>query len=132
MAKEIRSAEATWMELQNPGKFEEFFKGFLKLLKKKLRQIEVKGKFDYTYFTCGQVHDPRNPDWKPWRHLEWYCGRTGYDDLEVRDLIFERIGRKVICECLILNDDKEIRRKELEKIFGVDFGVPGERNVDVC
>ena len=49
----------------------------------------------------------------------------------MRDIIFERIGRKVICECQFLNDDKEIRRKELEKVFGVDFGVPGKRDVDL-
>ena len=131
MTKEIRTADATWFDLQKPGKFEEFFQGFLKLLKKKLPQIEVKGKFEYSYYSCGEIHDPLNPKWKPFKNLEWYCERTGYDDLEVRDIIFERIGRKVICECLILNDDKEIRRKELEKIFGVDFGVPGQRNVDL-
>jgi hypothetical protein len=131
MTKEIRTADATWHDLQKPGKFEEFFQGFLKLLKKKLPQIEVKGKLEYSFYSCGEIHDPRNPDWKPFKHLERYCERTGYDDLEARDIIFERIGRKVICECLILNDDKEIRRKELEKIFGVDFGVPGQRGVDV-
>ena len=48
MTKEIRTADATWFDLQKPGKFEEFFQGFLKLLKKKLPQIEVKGKFAYS------------------------------------------------------------------------------------
>jgi hypothetical protein len=46
-------------------------------------------------------------------------------------MIIERIGRQVICECLILKDEKAIRRMELEKIFGVDFGVPGRRELDV-
>ena len=131
MAKEIRTAEATWFDLSKPDKFQKFFGGYLKFLKKKLQQIEVKGKSDYKYFTCGQIHDSRNPDWKPWRYLEWYCERTGYDDFEVRDIIFERIGRQVICECQILNDDREIRRMELERIFGVDFGVPGQRGLDL-
>ncbi len=131
MAKEIRTADATWLDLQKPGKFEEFFQGFLKLLKKKLQIIEVKGKVEYSYHSCGQVHDSRNPNWKPWRLLERYCERTGYDDLEVRDIIIERIGRQVICECLILKDEKAIRRMELEKIFGVDFGGTGKREIDV-
>ena len=120
------------MDLHKPDKFQKFFVGYLKLLKKKLPQIEVKGTVEYSYHSCCEVHDPRNPNWRPWRHLEWYCGRTGYDDLETRDIIIERIGRQVICECQILNDEKEIRRKELEKVFGVDFGVPGQRGVDVC
>jgi hypothetical protein len=46
-------------------------------------------------------------------------------------MIEERIGRKLICECQLLNDDKEIRRRDLERTFGVDFGVTGNRNVDV-
>ncbi len=132
MAKEMRTADATWLDLQKPGKFEEFFQGFLKLLKKKLQIIEVKGKVEYSYHSCGEVHDPRNPIWKPWRHLEWYCKRTRYDDLEARDLIFEWIGRQVVCECQLLGDDKERRRMELTRVFGVDFGEPGCRQVDVC
>jgi len=126
MAKEIRTAEATWLDLSKPDKFQKFFGEYLKLLKKKLPQIEVKGKFDYKYFTCGQVHDSRNPDWKPWRYLEWYCGRLGYDDFEVRDILFERIGRQVVCECQFINDDKEIRRKELEAIYGVGQRTEGK------
>ncbi len=131
MAKEMRTADATWLDLKKPGKFEQFFKGYQKLLKKKLQIIEVKGKVEYSYHNCGEVHDPRNPNWKPWQHLERYCERTRYDDLEARDVIIERIGRQVVCECQILNDEKAIRRMELEKIFGVDFGVQGNRELDV-
>ena len=127
----MRTADQTWLDLQKPGKFEEFFSAFLKLLKKKLKVIQVKGKVEYSYHSCAEVHDPRNPNWKPWRLLERYCEKTGFDDLEVRDMIFERIGRQVICECLILKDEKAIRRMELEKIFGVDFGAQGKRELDV-
>ncbi len=131
MAKEMRTADATWLDLQKPEKFEEFFSAFLKLLKKRLQIIAHKGKAEYSYYSCGQVHDSRNPNWKPWQLLEHYCKKTGFDDLEVRDVIIERIGRQVICECQILNDEKAIRRMELEKIFGVDFGVQGRREVEV-
>jgi hypothetical protein len=54
-----------------------------------------------------------------------------YDFLVVRDMIQERIGRKLVCECQLLNDEKVIRRKELEQIFGIDFGEPGNRAMDV-
>ncbi len=127
----MRTADATWLDLQKPGKFEEFFSAFLKLLKKRLQIIEVKGKVEYSYYRCGQIHDSRNPNRKPWQLLERYCKKTGFDDLEVRDIIIERIGRQVVCECQILNDEKAIRRMELEKIFGVDFGAQGKRELDV-
>ena len=57
--------------------------------------------------------------------------RTGYDFFVVRDIIFERIGRKLICECEMLRDDKKHRRIELERIFGVDFGEPGGRGLEL-
>lgn len=55
MAKEMRTADATWLDLQKPGKFEEFFSAFLKHLKKRLQIIEVKGKVEYSYYSCGEV-----------------------------------------------------------------------------
>ena len=90
------------------------------------------GKERYRYYTCAQEHDCRNPAWKPFQHLMWYCQESGYDFYEALDMIEERIGRKLICECQLLSDDKEIRRRDLERTFGVDFGVAGNRNVDVC
>jgi hypothetical protein len=59
----------------------------LDLLRKKLSQIEVKGTINYSYYDCGQDHYRRNPNWKPWQHLEWYCDKTRYDFLEARDMI---------------------------------------------
>jgi hypothetical protein len=46
-------------------------------------------------------------------------------------MIEERIGRNLRCECELLNDEKTIRRKELQALYGVDFGLPGERNLDI-
>ena len=82
-------------------------------------------------FTCGEPHDRRNPNWKPFRLLWDYCERTGYDFYVVRDIIFERLGRKLVCECEVLRDDKKHRRMELEGMFGVDFGRPGKRGVEL-
>ena len=49
----------------------------------------------------------------------------------MKDLIEERLGRKILCECEILGDKKAIRRRILGKQFGVDFGRPGEQRVDI-
>jgi AMMECR1 domain-containing protein len=41
------------------------------------------------------------------------------------------IGRKIVCECEILRDPKEVKRKRLEAAFGVDFGELGKMDLDV-
>jgi hypothetical protein len=48
-----------------------------------------------------------------------------------KEIIEEQIGRKITCECEIFSDSKEIKRKRLQAAFGVDFGEPGKRNLDV-
>ncbi len=132
MAKDIRSPDMTFLALKVESTFQEFFKGYIELLQKKFKEIEVRGNnYSYTYRTCGQIHDPRNPEWKPFQHLWGYCERTLYDFFEVRNMLEERIGHKVTCECQLLEDDRERRRRELTRVFGVDFGEPGNRSVDV-
>ena len=83
-----------------------------------------------SYYTCGQEHYRQNPNWKPWQHLEAHCDDQCYDFFEARDLIFERIGRELECECQFLRDDEAIERRELEA-FGVDVRRPGKREVDL-
>ena len=58
------------------------------------------------YWTCGQDHDPRNWNWKPWQHLERLCRKRGLDDFAVRDILFEHLGRKLECECQVLYDER--------------------------
>ena len=48
-----------------------------------------------------------------------------------RDIIFERFGRKLLCECEMLGDNEKRRRMELERMFGVDFGGPGGRDLEL-
>ncbi len=132
MAKDIRTSDMTYLALKVESTFQEFFKGYIELLQKKFKEIEVRGNnYSYTYRTCGKIHDPRNPEWKPFQHLWGYCERTRYDFFEVRNMLEERIGHKIICECQLLEDDRERRRRELTRVFGVDFGEPGNRSVDV-
>ncbi len=132
MAKEMRTSDMTYLALKVESSFQKFFKGYIELLQKKFKEIEVRGNnYSYTYRTCGQIHDPRNPEWKPFQHLWGYCERTRYDFFEVRNMLEERIGHKVTCECQLIEDDRERRRRELTRVFGVDFGEPGNRSVDV-
>ncbi len=132
MAKEMKTPDLTYLALKVESTFQKFFKGYIELLQKKFKEIEVHGNnCSYPYRTCGQIHDPRNPEWKPFQHLWGYCERTRYDFFEVRNMIEERIGHKVTCECQLLEDDRERRRRELTRVFGVDFGQPGNRGVDV-
>jgi hypothetical protein len=49
-----------------------------------------------------------------------------------KDIIEEKIGRNLVCECEILTDKNAIRRHQLQSCFGVDFGEPGRREVDIC
>jgi hypothetical protein len=130
--KKILTNEHTWQKLSIHDNFQEFFKDFLRLLQNKLQKSEVIGhNYRYSYYTCGQPHDKKNPDWNPFQHLETYCLKNGYDFYAVRDLIEERIGRRLVCECELLNNEGEIRRKELERTFGLDFGGPAGKEFDI-
>jgi hypothetical protein len=132
MTQDIMTPDLTYLKLSVESNFQEFFKGYIRLLEKKFEQVEVHGdNYSYSYWTCGLIHHPQNPDWKPFKHLWNYCERTGYDFFEVRDLIEERIGHKMTCECQLVDGGKARRRLELERTFGVDFGEPGKRGVDV-
>jgi hypothetical protein len=39
----------------------------------------------------------------------------------VRDILVEHLGWKLECECLVLFDERELRKEALERQFGVDF-----------
>jgi hypothetical protein len=125
----MRTPDATWLDLRKPHRFQEFFQGLIEYLETKLEKVTVAGSHDY--YTCGQHHERWNPHWKPFQHLWDYCEKTGHDFYEAKDMIEERTGRNLKCECELLNDEREIRRKELQMMFGVDFGVPGERHLDI-
>ena len=70
-----------------------------------LKQIPVmdhNGNFHHIYFSCGEHHDRQNPNWKPFQLLERHCMEAGYDFFEALDMVQERIGRKMKCECDLL------------------------------
>jgi len=123
--------DKTW-NLDKKSNFDKFMKNYIEVLKREFKKVEVKGSdHSYSYYTCGQSHDPRNPDWEPFKILWQLCKKNGYDPFIVKEIIEDRIGRKIICECQVLNDERAIRRRKLEIAFGVDFGCPGRRDFDL-
>ena len=105
--------------LQNEKNLTKFLNDLQQILKKKFQKITVAG--GDSYYSCGQLHDRRNYNWKPFQHLERFCEKRGLDDFGVRDALEEYLGRKLACECQILYDEREIRKKDLMRVFGVDF-----------
>jgi len=102
MPETIRTADHTWMILNQMPNFQQFFRGYLEILKATLQQVSVMGqdgKERYRYYTCGQDHDRRNPNWKPFKLLTQYCRKHGLDDYEALEMIEDRIGRQLVCEC---------------------------------
>ena len=123
--KPCRSYEVTGDILDHDGEYQKFINGLSVYLKGKLQRIEVKGRFSYDQYTCGQMHDRRNPNWKPWQNLWDYCLKAELDPYASKDVIEERLGVKLECECQIINNEIENRRKVLANAFGADLGEPG-------
>ena len=97
----MRTPDHTQLILGQEKYYRPFIEGYLKILQENLKQVKHIGRNNYSYkiYTCGEPHDKRNPNWKPFRLLWDYSERKGYDFFVARDIIFERLGRKLICEC---------------------------------
>ena len=105
MPPETLTPDHTYLRLRQDEYFQPFFRRYLELLKPHLKRIQVmdsNGHFHHSYLTCGQDHDRRNPEWKPFQILERHCLEEGYDFYEALDMVQERIGRKLICKCELL------------------------------
>ncbi len=114
----MRSVHMTYLYLSDPEKLEKFLSEFRQNLKKNYQKIIVEGEERYT---CGQDHTRLNPNWEPFQHLERYSLERGLDDFEVRDFLTEHLKRSIICECDILVDQRELRKRDLMRYFGMDF-----------
>jgi len=132
MAKPIRPAHETWKHLNQENNFQEFMKEFLKYLQDNLQIVQVHGdKEYYRYYSCRQPHDPRNLIWRPFQHMQEFC-RIKRCDLEtVKGMIEDQIYKRLQCECQILTNPDDLRRRDLQRIYGVDFGEPGNRELDI-
>jgi hypothetical protein len=114
----IRSVHMTNLYLSVPKNLRKFLREFREILKDKYQKIIVAGDERYT---CGQEHTRLNPDWEPFQHLERYCLEQGLDDFEVRDFLEECLRRPIICECDILIDRRAERKRDLARMYGLDF-----------
>jgi hypothetical protein len=114
----IRSMYMTNLYLSVPENLAKFLSEFRQILKDNYQIIKVEGEERYD---CGQGHTRENPDWEPFKHFEPYCLEQGLDDFEVRDFLEEYLGRPIICECDILIDRRELRKRDLARMYGLDF-----------
>ena len=128
----LRTSDHTRLNLAQEKYYRPFIDGYIKILQSNLKQVKhIGNNYSYTTYTCGEPHDKRNSNWKPFRLLWDYCESAGYDFFVARDIIFERIGRKLVCECEMLQDNEKRRRMELKRIFGVDFGGSEGRSLEL-
>jgi len=107
-------------------------KEFLKYLQDNLQLITVHNdKESYQYYSCGQSHDSSNPLWRPFQNMETFCRNKRCDFDVVKSMVEDQIYRRLQCECEILTNHDDLRRKDLQRIYGLDFGVPGRRELDI-
>ena len=113
-----RTAYGTYLYLAEPGTLETFMRDYRQILMENFQKVRIEG--SGKYWSCGQDHDPRNWNWKPWNYLERLCRKRGLDDFAVGDIIFEHLRRKLECECQVLFDERGLRKETLKRQFGVD------------
>jgi len=131
MKPKMRTPDATFLALAPRDKFNGFYRKLQNYLRSKLTLVQVEGA--YSYYSCGHdYHHYSDGGWKPFKNLEEFCELKGFDSYEVRDLIENHIGKKLVCECQIVNDQEAIRRANLQKSFGLDFGPSGEETCGLC
>ena len=101
------SSSATYKILSKPDKLNPVIQELRAYLKTKLQFVEVKG--GQSYYSCGHdYHYPSDSRWIPFKHLDTFCKEKGYDFYALRDILDEFVGRKLICDCEILNDPERI------------------------
>ena len=104
--------DSTWTDLEQKPIFQKFMREYIALLQNSLTKIEVKGdSYNTSHYKCCQAHDRHNLSWKPFKILSLICKKYNYDSLIARDIIEEKIHRRLECECQILGNQSSSRRK---------------------
>ena len=128
----IKTPDKTWIDLDQEPNFQNFMREYFDLLQSNLQKVEVRDHSGNSfYYTCGQVHDSRNPSWHPFKLLSQICKKYDYDPLIARDMIEERIRKRLECECQIIDNQSQHRRNGLIKNFGADLGGSGCRDFSI-
>ena len=111
MSNIIYIPDNTWTDLDQEPIFQKFMKEYIDLLQNNLKKIKIKGDSNNTcHYTCNQAHDPRNPSWRPFKLLSKICKKFNYDHLIARDIIEEKIYKRLECECQILGNQSQNRQ----------------------
>lgn len=132
MAKPIREAHETWKYLSQENNFQQFMKEWVPYLQNNLQLITVHNdKESYQYYSCGQPHDPRNLLWQPFQHMQEFCLMERCDFETVKGMIEDQLFKRLQCECEILTNHDNLRRRDLQRMYGIDFGEPGRRELDI-
>jgi hypothetical protein len=80
---------------------------------------------------AAQKEISRNPEWRPFQIMEAFCRKKRCDFETVKGMIEDRLFKQLICECEILTNRNDIRRRELQQVYGLDFGGLGRRDFDI-
>lgn len=112
-----------WYEQQQEKKARKLLPDLKEYLLSKLQLVEVVGQ--YKFYSCRHDHDFPGRDWQPFGNLKRFCKKRDLDWQDLKELIEDIMGKKLVCECELVNDFKELRRTRLQKAFGLDFGEPG-------
>ena len=114
--------DKTRTDLEQILKFQKFMKYYIDLLQNNLQKIEVRGhSHNLFYYTFDQAHDRRNLSWQPFKLLSDICKKYEYDPLIARDLIEERINRRLEGECQTIDNQSRYYRKGLINNFRADL-----------
>jgi hypothetical protein len=46
-------------------------------------------------------------------------------------MIEDKMFKRLQCECEILTNRDDLRRRDLQGMYGMDFGMPGRRELDI-
>jgi hypothetical protein len=132
MQNTINIPDKTWIELEQEPKFQKFMREYIDQLQSNLQKVEVRGQSqNSSYYTCGQMHDSRNPSWQPFKLLTRICKKYNYDPLIARDIIEDRIRKRLVCECQIIDNRSQHRRNGLINSFGADLGGSGRQDFGI-
>jgi hypothetical protein len=101
------------------GTLETFMRDYRHILTENFHKSRIESVVEY--WTCGQQHESRNRNCKPWQHLERLCRKQSLDDFAERDISFEHPGGNLECECQVLFDERELRKEALKRQLGIDF-----------
>lgn len=114
----VYSSLGTYVKLGSRESTDNFLTGLREFLKTRLTLTHSPSGIEK--YSCGMEHHHNSySKLMRFKNFDEYCETQGYDPEAVHDLIEERLDRKIVCECEIVNDVEKLRRARLRS-FGFD------------